>query len=122
MKWPFVSRKRFDELKAEHVRLRQDMDDAIDKAIEMEMEGEREVRSLQDELHHARHAIFNTKQMHRYEQMLLDRSALQPPKVFYPAFSTASAVMELTEQQKAELRNALGINDPTFGLKPEDKP
>lgn len=54
--------------------------------------------------------------------MLLDQVALQPPKVFYPAFSTASAVMELTEQQKAELRKASGIDDLTRGLKPEDKP
>jgi Mg2+ and Co2+ transporter CorA len=107
MKWPFVSRKQFDALLRADKLLYETHGDLVDRVDRMREDHEYEIRRLQDELHHARQAIFNTKRMQQYEEMMLQQAALSRP---HPA-EVVMNIMAMTDAAKAEVRKVSGIDD-----------
>lgn len=111
MKWPFVSRKQFDALHRANAMLREEHERLADRWEQVLDDHDHEVRKLQEELHHARQAIFNTKRMKEYEEMMLQRATLNRP---HPA-ETVTHLMAMTDAAKADIRKATGIDEMDLG-------
>lgn len=115
LKWPFVRSKRFWALHEANAKLHENHEELCAHVDRMHHDHDHEIRKLHAELHHARKAIYNTKAMKLYEELLLNRKGLQP----------SAALMDITamsEEARAAMARATGINNAEMGLRPTPEP
>ena len=109
MKLPFVSRKKYDALLEQHGEL-------CDRSDQLWEKHDREIRRLHEELYHARHAIFNTRAMKRYEEYLAEQHSLRSPAAvvgdLVATLDRAKAAADLTTGI-AEFPNLEATKEPT---------
>lgn len=101
MKWPFISRKRYDAVTERMAEAIANLEDEVRK---LQYQENTELRAL-------REALFHRDRAERFEKMILDRVSVIPKQPFMPAQNFAHNAQETRTSEEPVVNNGVTAGD-----------